>query len=308
MLNTPVVFVIFNRPDTTSQVFECIRKARPSQLLIIADGPRADRPREDESCAATRKIVEQVDWPCEVMHEYSDINLGCRKRLASGLNWVFSMVEDAIVLEDDCLPHPTFFRFCEEMLERYRHDERIAHISGVNFQFGQRRTAQSYYFSRYTHIWGWASWRRAWQHYDPDMNTWPSVRDGKWLRDMLGDQRLVDYWSKIFERVYDGDIDTWDYQWLLACWLQNGLSIIPAENLVTNIGFGVDSTHTTENNPTANIPSKELAFPLCSPPFIIRDVVADIASEKLYLPPPRYVRRYRRMKRNLLNLFAFFGK
>lgn len=308
MLKTPIVFVVFNRPDTTIQVFERIRQARPSQLLIIADGPRVDRPGEMELCAATRKIVEQIDWPCEVLHNYSETNMGCRKRLASGLNWVFSTVEEAIVLEDDCLPHPSFFRYCDEMLERYRFDHRIAHISGVNFQSGHRRTEHSYYFSRYNHIWGWASWRRAWQHYDPDLNLWPSVRDGGWLSDLLVDQQLVNYWTKVFDRVHGGDFDTWDYQWLLACWLQNGLSIIPAVNLVTNIGFGADSTHTSENNPTSNIPAQELAFPINSPPFMVRDTLSDGTSEKLYLPPPRFIRRYRRIKRDLGKLVAFFNK
>jgi hypothetical protein len=152
-LKTPVAFLVFNRPESTIKVFEEIRRARPPRLLVAADGTRADRPGEAEKCAAVRAIIDTVDWPCEVLKNYSDVNLGCKVRVSSGLDWVFEQVEEAIILEDDCLPHPTFFRFCEELLERYRYDERVGIISGDNFLFGVRRTQDSYYFSRYAHIW-----------------------------------------------------------------------------------------------------------------------------------------------------------
>jgi hypothetical protein len=160
-LTTPVAFLIFNRPDTTAKVFEAIRQAKPPKLLVVADGPRPDRPDDIEKCKAARGVVEQVDWDCEVLRNYSDVNLGCKKRVSSGLDWVFNTVEEEIILEDDCLPHPTFFRFCEELLDYYRHDERIMVISGDNFQFGRNCTEYSYYFSRYNHCWGWSTWRRS---------------------------------------------------------------------------------------------------------------------------------------------------
>src|SRR5512139_3287315 len=171
-LKTPVAFIIFNRPDTAERVFAEIAKARPPKLLVVADGPRANRSGEAEKCAATRAIIDRVDWDCEVLTNFSDTNLGCKNRVSSGIDWVFEQVPEAIILEDDCLPHPTFFRFCEELLERYRDDERIGMISGDNFQLGQKRTDASYYFSRYNHIWGWASWRRAWRHYDREASAW----------------------------------------------------------------------------------------------------------------------------------------
>ena len=152
-LTTPVVFIIFNRPDTTAKVFEAIRQAKPPKLLVIADGARIDKPGEAEKCAAARAIINQVDWQCEVLTNYSNVNLGCRKRVSSGLDWVFEQVEEAIVLEDDCLPHPSFFQYCQELLEKYRDDERIMMISGDNFQFGNETTEYSYYFSRYGHCW-----------------------------------------------------------------------------------------------------------------------------------------------------------
>lgn len=274
-LTTPVAFLIFNRPDTTEQVFEEIRRVKPPKLLVVADGPRQDRTSEVEKCAAARAVIDRVDWPCEVLTNYSDVNLGCRRRVSSGLNWVFDTVEEAIILEDDCLPHSTFFRFCEELLEKYRDDERIALIAGTNYQFGRKRTNFSYYFSRYNHIWGWASWRRAWKDYDVEMNSWPEVRDGEWLYDLLGED-VARYWMANFERAYTGKIDTWDYQWTFACWIHNGLSILPNVNLVSNIGFGEEATHTKNSeSKVANLPMEEMGFPLIHPNFVIRDARAD---------------------------------
>ena len=277
-LQTPVCLIAFNRPDTTQKVFEAIRQVKPPKLLVIADGARADRPEEAEKCAKTREIINQVDWDCEVLTNYSDINLGCRKRVSSGLNWVFEQVEEAIILEDDCLPHPTFFRFCEELLERYRDNERVMAISGDNFQWGRKRTDYSYYFSRYNHIWGWASWRRAWRLYDLEMKIWPEVRDGNWLKDILQDSDAVNYWTKIFQGVYEG-FNTWDYPWTFACWIHNGLTILPKVNLVSNIGFGAEATHTKSVSKFANMPTEEMSFPLQHPPFMIRDSQADEITE-----------------------------
>ncbi|MCC5468074.1 glycosyltransferase family A protein [Pelosinus baikalensis] len=295
-LTTPVVLLVFNRPHTTEQVFKEIRNAKPPKLLIVADGPRTDRSEEVEKCAAVRAIVEQVDWDCQVLINYSDINLGCRKRVASGLDWVFDRVDEAIILEDDCVPHPTFFHFCQELLERYRTDERVMTISGNNFQYGRRRTKYSYYFSRYAHLWGWATWRRAWNSYDVDMKMWQEIRDGAWLFDILGSTRpefqdgqyqinisrsirTVQYWHDIFEHTYKGRIDTWDYQLLFASWLQNGLHVLPNINLVSNIGFGPEATHTKVISQCANLPITAMEDPLNHPTFVIRDSWADDYSQ-----------------------------
>jgi tetratricopeptide (TPR) repeat protein len=279
-LKTPVCLIIFNRPDTTETVLEAIRQAKPPKLLVIADGPRTDRPGEAEKCAAARAIINRVDWDCEVLTNYSDTNLGCRKRVSSGLDWVFDLVEEAIILEDDCLPHPTFFRFCEELLERYRHNEQVMVISGDNFQFGRKRTEYSYYFSRYNHCWGWATWRRAWGHYDNEMKLWPEVRDGNLLGDILQDTQAVSYWSYIFQSVYGG-FSSWAYPWTFSCWIHNGLTILPNVNLVSNIGFGQEATHTTVINTFANLPTEALSFPLQHPPFVIRDAQADDFTEQI---------------------------
>ncbi|MFM6693784.1 MAG: glycosyltransferase family 2 protein, partial [Microcystis panniformis] len=270
-LTTPVAFLIFNRPDTTARVFEAIRQAKPPKLLVVADGPRPDRADDIEKCKAARAVIEGVDWDCEVLKNYSDLNLGCGKRPATGITWVFEQVEEAIILEDDCLPHATFFRFCEELLNYYRQDERIMVISGNNFQFGRNRTDYSYYFSRYNHIWGWASWRRAWQYFDYDLKLWPKIRKENWLTSILENRKVVKYWTKNFQRTYEGDPTVWDYRWTFACWIQNGLTILPNHNLVSNIGFGEDATHTIgSKSRVANLPVKEMNFPLKHPPFLLR--------------------------------------
>ena len=278
-LTTPVVFIIFNRPDTTAKVFEAIRQAKPPKLLVIADGARIDKPGEAEKCAAARAIINQVDWQCEVLTNYSDVNLGCRKRVSSGLDWVFEQVEEAIILEDDCLPHPTFFRYCQELLEKYRDDEHIMMISGNNFQFGRKRNEYSYYFSHYSHIWGWASWRRAWTKYDDSMQSWSELKNSSWLNDVLQNEQAVAYWAKIFQSVEQG-FSSWAYIWLLTSWTNNGLCVLPEINLVSNIGFG-SGTHTTVNNsPLANIPIEEIKFPLQHPSEITRNLEADDFTEK----------------------------
>lgn len=291
-LKTPVAFLIFNRPDTTTQVFKEIAQAQPPKLLVVADGPRPDRPDEAKKCAAARAIIEQVNWPCEVLTNYADTNMGCKRRVSSGLDWVFDTVEEAIILEDDCVPHPTFFRFCEELLVRYRDDERIMHISGHNVQFGRKRTPYSYYYSRYNHCWGWASWRRAWQYYDVTMKHWPEVHKEGWLYDILGSRSAVAYWTRIFQMVYEGKIDSWAYRWTFACWLQSGLSILSNCNLISNIGFGAFATHTTiEDSPLANSQTVPMDFPLHHSPFIIRDTRADTFSQRTLFIFPSLPRR-----------------
>jgi hypothetical protein len=275
-MKTPVAFIIFNRPDTATRVFEAIRQAQPPKLLVIADGPRSHKVGEAEKCAQARAIIDRVDWECEVITNYSDVNLGCKRRVSSGIDWVFEQVEAAIILEDDCLPEHTFFGYCDELLEKYRDDTRIAGISGTNLQSGRRRNSDSYYFSRYMHVWGWATWRRSWQNYDVEMKKWPTVRDGGWLKDILNDKLAIENWGKFFQNVYDGGIDTWDYQWVFACWIHNGLIVLPNLNLISNIGFGAGATHTgDESDPSANIPTEVMPLPLQHPEFIVRNSQAD---------------------------------
>ncbi len=280
-VNTPIGLIIFNRPEHTRRVLGAIRLVRPRRLLVVADGPRSDVSEDTNSCMSARNLLDTVDWDCEILVNYSEVNLGCRKRVATGLNWVFDSVDEAIILEDDCIPHPSFFQFCEELLERYRSDRRIMSISGNTFSPHRKRTSHSYRFSGYTHIWGWASWKRAWSHYDVGMSKWPAARDLDWLKDYLEDPRAVRYWSYIFQKAYEG-LDTWDYAWMFACWMCGGLNIVPNANLVSNIGFGPGSTHTMQTGSKfANVPVEKMIFPLNHPPYIARDVRADDLTEEI---------------------------
>jgi len=298
-LKTPVAFFIFNRPDTTARVFEAIRRAAPARLLIVADGPRPERVGEAERCAAAREVVSRVDWPCEVSTDFSDENLGCRRRVTSGLDWVFRSVEEAIILEDDCLPEQSFFRFCQELLERYRSEERIMMISGDNFLSGEGTRRDSYYFSRYPHIWGWATWRRVWERYDPDMKLWPKVRGDGWVERLFPQRRLARYWREAFAAVHSGALDTWDHQFTFCCLMQDGLCIMPEANLVSNLGFGADATHTKAACRLAELPTEPIGFPLRHPSRIERDVPADRATEKEQHNPVDLLQKLRLLVRQI---------
>jgi hypothetical protein len=287
-MNTPVAFFIFNRPDTTVKVFEAIRRVAPRKLLVVADGPRPERIGEAEKCAATRAIIDSIDWGCELLTNYSNENLGCKRRVSTGLDWVFNTVEEAILLEDDVLPHPTFFRYCEELLNYYRNNEQVMAISGQNVQFGRKRTDCSYYFSQYFHCWGWASWRRAWRHCDVQMKQWPGSRDKHFLEKLFSDKRAVRYWKDHFQATYNGHFDTWDYQWMFACWINNGLTVVPDINLVSNIGFGAEATHTTVNaneNLYANMLTESMSFPLKHPCMVTRNIEADNFTQSTLFTP-----------------------
>lgn len=273
-LSTPVAFLVFNRPDLTERVFEAIRQAEPRQLLVVADGPRGDHPADVEKCAAVRNIIDRVDWRCDVLKNFSDANLGCKRRVSSGLDWVFSQAEEAIILEDDCVPGASFFGFCQSLLERYRHDSRIMHIGGDNFQNGHRRTSHSYFFSKYNHVWGWATWRRAWSLYDVSMSAWPELKANGISRGLFDGANERNYWTGIFDRMYAGEIDSWAYAWTFACWAQNGLSVYPSENLVSNIGFRSDATHTTRESKHANLATGNVGE-LDHPPVVVRHRTAD---------------------------------
>jgi len=255
-LQTPVAFIIFNRPDTTAMVFEEIRRARPPKLLVVADGPRSGCLGETEKCDLARAIIEQVDWPCEVLKNYSNTNLGCGGRVSSGLDWVFQTVEEAIILEDDCLPHQDFFYFCEELLKRYRYDDDVMSIGGTNFLKGIRRGESSYYFSSHFHVWGWASWRRAWIKYDYEAKNMTKEK-----LSVIVDRRFISsgekrFYKNMFNDMKKGEVDTWDYQWLFTHLFNDGLTIIPNVNLVINIGpHGTHFSGKYYKNPRINLPT-----------------------------------------------------
>jgi hypothetical protein len=285
-----VLFLVFNRPDTTARVFEAIRAARPRRLYVAADGPRAQRPGEDERCRAVRRIATAVDWPCEVSTLMRQENLGCKRAVSSAISWFFDNEQEGVILEDDCVPDPSFFPYCDELLERYRDDSRVMCISGDNFISSTWKPLSSYYFSRYVHIWGWASWRRAWRFYDVDMTAWRAGAQREVLEQVLPALPIArDHWRRHFEAVSNGEIDTWDYQWAYACWKQGGLCSIPAVNMISNIGFGQDATHTVSpESKLANLPVDALHLPLRHPASCEADEDADRwSSEHVFGIPTR---------------------
>lgn len=293
-LDTPIALIIFNRPDTTARVLSRIAEVKPRTLLVIADGPRQGRLDDEDRCMAARNLLKDIDWPCEILTHFADMNLGCKWRVSSGLDWVFQNVEEAIVLEDDCVPDTSFFPYCEQLLERYRSDNRIMTISGQNLQFGRQRGQYSYYFSRYCHIWGWATWRRAWHHYDVNMELWPRFRTEGWLQLLLDRNADARRWSESFERMYRNQVDTWDIQWLFACMIQRGLCVVPNVNMISNIGFGPSATHTTNAGGFLDsLGTQPVKFPLEHPPFVVRHRAADDFLENaVYHQSPVYkVRR-----------------
>ncbi|MDH6063302.1 glycosyltransferase family protein [Umezakia ovalisporum] len=273
-LNTPVAFIIFNRPDLAQIVFNAIREAQPKQLFVIADGARF--PEEAEKCQQARHIIKQVDWDCKVLTNYADNNLGCRQRVSSGISWVFEQVEEAIILEDDCLPHPSFFPYCETLLDHYRDDKRVMAISGDNFQDGHKRTKYSYYFSKYSHCWGWASWRRAWKHWEFQPEKWIEFRDGGLMKFVCDHPYEEKYWTAIFNTLFlEGKPNSWAYPWAFTCWSQGGLTALPSVNLVSNIGFRVDATHTVGESKLANMLTQDIGE-IHHPPFVLCHREADI--------------------------------
>lgn len=264
-------------------MFAEIAKARPAKLLVVADGPRNSS--ELESCLAARAVVERVDWDCEVLKNYASVNLGCKRRVSSGLDWVFDQVEEAIILEDDCLPHETFFPFCIELLEKFRNDDRVSMICGTNFQGGRRHSTHSYFFGLHVAVWGWASWRRVWRHYDVDMRGWLQRRETPWLADLLVNPVGVRYWQETFEEAFRGNYDTWDWQLFFSWWNQAMLAVVPARNLVSNLGFGMQASHTRDSLPTmAGLPTEAMTFPLDHPPDVELDRDADDRSFRRIYP------------------------
>lgn len=290
-LDTPVVLLIFNRPDAARHVLDAIRTVKPATLLVVADGPRPHVASDAERCAETRALINGVDWDCDVRRNYAEANMGLADRVASGLTWAFEQVESAIILEDDCVPHPTFFPFCAELLQRYAGDARVMAIAGDNFQFGERAAEYSYYFSRYPHCWGWATWRRAWRHYDHAMAAWPQVRKQRLLDGALESKSASRDWTRILDNTYSGRVNSWANRWTLACWLQSGLTILPAVNLVANIGFGSHGTHTRDDSPFGNMAVQPMAFPLAHPPYVIRDAAADRFTQRTLFRRPNLWQR-----------------
>lgn len=267
-MRSPILFLVFNRPDTTAKVFERIRAAKPPRLYVAADGPREGLTGELKACQRVRDVVTQVDWPCELKTLFQDRNLGCKIGVSTGISWFFEHEPEGIIIEDDVLPDPSFFDYCDALLEKYRFDERVGMISGSNLISSRVDCRESYFFSKIPLIWGWAAWRRSWQPYDVALKNWPAWDRSRGLQKLFPRKPLViSYWRDAFNRVFDGKLNTWDYQLMFTRWSNGGLTIIPKNNLTDNLGYGVNATHTSQNKPACLIdsPITRLNFPLTHP-------------------------------------------
>ncbi|MDR3217903.1 MAG: nucleotide-diphospho-sugar transferase [Dysgonamonadaceae bacterium] len=276
MFDTPILFIIFNRVDVTLQVFNAIRQQKPKFLYVAADGPRKNKPGEAELCQQTRDVIKLIDWDCELKTLFQDENLGCGKGESTAMTWFFEHVEQGIILEDDCLPHPDFFTYCQEMLEKYKDNDQIMVISGNNFQGGIKRGDASFYFSAFNHHWGWASWRTRWEKYIFDISNIPLKQVENAMFFYFNDRSILRHWIRIFKLMRKSRIDTWDYQFTFVIWLNRGLSVIPNKNLVSNIGFGENAIHTfKEIEGLSNVPTYPI-LPLKYPDTIEQNKEADL--------------------------------
>lgn len=277
---TPVLLLVFNRPDVTRQVFDRIKEAAPKYLYIAADGARNDD--EKKKCDAVREIVKNITWDCEVRTLFREENLGCRNAVSGAITWFFDQVSEGIVLEDDCLPSLSFFGFCSAMLKKYRDDDRVGHIGGSNFQDGIVRGDGSYYFSRLTHVWGWAGWSRVWKNYDVDMKTFGSFNESD-LENSASHAPYKETWYRNLGNTYLKQINTWDYQYAYANLINNYLSIMPNQNFIRNIGFGDDATHTFGDHHFANLATVDIDK-IVDPTFFMPSAEADIYTQNIEHP------------------------
>jgi len=270
-LNTAVLFLVFNRLNTTEQVFEAIREAKPPRLYIAADGARPNIEGEAEKIEAVRDyIIQNIDWECEVKTLFRDENLGCKYAVSDAITWFFENEAQGIILEDDCLPSQSFFWYCEDLLEQYKNDQRIFLISGYNKQNQWKIEDESYFFSNYGGIWGWASWSRAWKHYDVDMKDIHEFMRKNNFVNLLGKTQGLQRQKMIFDSIIIKDINSWAYQWGYARHKNNGLACVPSMSLIENIGFGEDATNTSGVN-TDNVSKHEISFPIKENRFVIPD-------------------------------------
>jgi hypothetical protein len=285
-LKTAVLFMVFNRLDTTKRVFNAIQKAKPPKLYIAADGARNNKEGESEKVNAVRDfILKNIDWKCEIKTLFREKNLGCKYAVSSAITWFFDNEEKGIILEDDCLPSQSFFWFCEELLELYNDDMRIWHIGGNNFQNGIKRGDADYYFSKYNHVWGWASWANRYKLYDVELN---NVKDSGFIKSTFSNKLAIKYWNYIYKKVKAKKVDTWDYQWTFTIWLNNGLAILPNLNMITNIGFGDDATHTKNDEKVM----ENFELIITSHPFqIIHDEEADDFTLEFFYKPNSFWER-----------------
>lgn len=296
-----ILFLVFNRPDQTNQVFNRIREYKPNRLYISADGPRSNIINDKLLCNQVKEIVLNIDWECEVRTRFLKDNLGAGLSVSSAITWFFDYEEDGIILEDDCLPDSSFFDFCSTLLDKYKDQYNIMCISGVNLDNEMQHNKESIAFINYPLMWGWATWKNSWLLYDFKMKDWPKYKHDNWLKNR-GNFLFRKFWEFQFDKYYHASRNVWDYQWFFTCWKNNGITIVPKVNLIKNIGFVDTATHTLPNTNTtlSSLESKSINFPLIYPKDIFVNNKLDRIIEKKWFQIT--VLKY--LKRTLKNIYV----
>lgn len=293
MAKLPILLLIFNRPNTTQRVLSALATYKPQRLYIAADGPRQGE-GEEERCVAARLAAQAVDWECSISTLFREENLGLRRAVCEAIDWFFYKEEEGIILEDDCVPSPSFWPYCEELIDRYRDNSKVMAISGGNYQRGRWKPKESYYFSKYPHCWGWATWRRAWRLYDRDFQTLDGFDEsGGFAHWSDGCQEFEEHFRNAFRAVHEGRLNSWAYCWTFSCWANDGLTCLPAFNLVKNIGFNEYATHTRYGDSWLQfLEAGKLKFPLIHPAVIERSIRPDRDTAVMVygINDPEYIR------------------
>ncbi|OPY83121.1 MAG: hypothetical protein A4E71_02958 [Smithella sp. PtaU1.Bin162] len=303
----PVLLIIFNRPEKTRRVIEALQKVKPTRLFVAADGPRPGRPEDIDKCRLARKVLLSIDWSCDLQTRFLEENVGCDPSVSSAINWFFENISQGVILEDDCIPTPAFFHFCSDLLERYKDDRRIMQISGFS-PYPERSYPFDYHFSRSFRCWGWGTWRRAWSLYADSLKRY---EDNQFIYHIV--KSYYPYYPKYIERLklykefMKGRRDNWDFKWNIACYAQNALCIVPEKNLVTNIGFDEEGTHTKRGNHLfARIPTDSLVFPLRHPSYVFADERPERFLEKRLYHSLPFKSRCAKWARHILGSLAEF--
>lgn len=303
-MDIPILILAWRRPDTLRQLTNAIRLVAPTRLFVACDGPNLECAGEVEKVAATRQVIEQeIDWPCQVELLYSEVNQGCRLGVSRAVNWFFEHVEEGIILEDDCIPNPDFFVFCSALLERYRLDMRVWCISGNNFQDGIWSGDGDYFFGQIPMCWGWATWRSRWEHYDSDLKKWPLSKKYSLMKTLMPDAVMRSYWTNIWERLWvSNQPDSWAYRWVFTCVFERGLTVLPKVNLVENVGFGVDATHTISMKLTRP------ALPLHSLSLSHPSYIASLPANDAFIFNHYFGGKWKRFPLNILKILLSFPR
>lgn len=308
MTSVPVLYIVFNRLDTVKQSFEAVRSAQPSRLYLAADGPRKNRKGEAERCEEVRQwVLSHIDWNCEVHRRFQKENVGCGHHPADAITWLFENEESGIILEDDCVASSSFFPFAAEMLEKYKDDHQVSIVCGSNFDVSHRFQPEEadYFFSKISYTWGWATWKRSWKDYDFTMTDWGRINKSRLLRWLFTDPEYREYWRYIFdETLAKQPTDIWDYQFFFLCYRNRRLAIVPAVNLISNIGIGTDATHTTESSDSMGVSLQELTFPLKhAMGKVVNEAYDGLVQEKCYGRVP-VIPLFTKLKRRIKKLFS----